>query len=393
MYIEKGIYIIEQGEYSYFTGAAFRLNVLLILHAVFLRKIDHFFRGKLINIKMTISLNEINPNRLINNIYIKSAFFISLLLISLSYINIIITGNIPIFSSGYISRFDYLQTTVFWNFLAPFGSTVVMVPIISGYIFLISKMSNKRTFANSQIFLLILYLIYLILIGQKFGGIIFGVYYFCIPTFVYFIINNKKVITKKNILILLGTILLAFSLVVYHYSNYALVEQFGGPLAFILYRALGLQGHTWWGIDNQLMANNEYFVSSKFNFNMMEGIMLAIGNNDVETAIERGVNFTFGLYPGLIMNFGYLNSLIILIFLSFLFYVVIYIVLYSIKNGVYFYFLSAYLYITFYNFISIGNFKVFFEIKTLLILYIVLLLYLISAKKRYVKFRGIRDLG
>jgi len=387
LYIEKGIYIVEQGQFSQFTGAAFRLNIILIIHALFLKLFDYVFKNHTSNIqgKIRAGFNNIQIHR---GVYI-IPLCISFCILFLCFVNVIISENIPFFTEGYISRFDYLSNTILWPILSFFGSTTSIIPILSGYVFLKSILVGNQFIRNLAIINISLYIYYIVLIGQKFGGILFGLYYFIVPFLIYVILTGKIYkYYKKMIVPFLVFISLVSFLLIHHYSRYSLSQDFGGPIQFIIYRALGLQGHTWWGIDKQIFLD-ESVISTNFDFNLMHMVMRTIGLPGVESAIERGVNFTFGLYPGLILGFGPFIGIILLFFISLFFYIHIILVLNLINKGYIMYLLGFYSYIWFYSFISIGNMELFFEPKSLVIYFLLFIFILYFENKK--NYKGVKS--
>lgn len=387
LYIEKGIYILEQDRFSYHTNAALRL-LLYILIFIFFFNILISKKNKSIS-KKGIRLNFIGKKNNSNIFFLTVA---NLLIITLLYINLAISSPPPIFSDSFISRHGYIETTKLWFFLQIFGKVAGIVPIISGLCFKYSIDLELKKVKIMNIIFYFMYINYLIILGNKFGGLLWASFYFFTPTLIS-IKNTKRLSIKINkkifyILIFISMALLGFYyLITYHYSKYFITEEYGGAAGFIIYRIFGLQGHLWWGIDLLITSNTTYNFSFTEIIDSMPTMMRLITPFNIESAIENGLNFSFGFPANIFLFFGIPIGLLILIILAISINILIREIIKNIvKEKIYSSILLIYIYSWIFNFFSIGSLSTIISLKFT----IFIVLYILISKlesRRYNHFR------
>lgn len=389
LYLETGVYIFEQNRFSYATGATIRLLFYVVIMLGAFNIINLIF-GRYLNSLEIILKEDSQPNLATKSGSLFCIFF-SALILSILYANVLISGNVPLFSEGYISRFDYLQTTYLWKFISPLGSTSSTVPILLGFAIFKTSDFKIRSLINTLFFL---YTLYIVLIGHKFGGIVYGGYYFLLPSLLRYVVRNGLIYSRKLIAWTMMLTAVSFSIVYYHYSKYELVYQFGGPFKFILYRIFALQAHTWWGIDNYIfIEGGKPTFSFDSIFNGMHAIMRLVGPPNIEIAIERGVNFTFGFFPSLLLSLGPVTSIVILVSVPFLCFLTIMAIFLGLRhNNVLLYYVSVNIMIWLSNYISLGSANVLVEPKVLLFYYatfILTLLHFLVNRRNKMRYKNI----
>ncbi|MGD9679417.1 MAG: DUF6418 domain-containing protein [Vulcanibacillus sp.] len=283
------------------------------------------------------------------------------IIVLLGYINIIISGNIPFLSAGYISRFDYLQGTKLWFYLKIFGAAFIIVPITLGFVSLHNHIRKRKYFLILTNATFILYILYLILIGQKFGGITAGLYYFFFPRIVHSCLTKNIKIKFKHFAYALICVITIFSLIAYHYAKLPVADEFGGPFSFIFYRLLALQGHTFWGA-----ASKPELFPIHLWWDGMPNMMKLLGPSGIEDDIARGVRFTAGYQGILLLIFPNFIAYIIhaLLCLFFSFFVAFWIVnIYKIE-----YLILAYVNVYLVSFFSHGSLMYLAGPKTLFLI-------------------------
>ena len=122
----------------------------------------------------------------------------------------------------------------------------------------------------------------------------------------------------------------------------------------IIQRALGLQGHTWYGVDYNLMNGhiqhqNDLFLkeySSEYPAGM-ESIMYSISNSDfVKATRDLGIRFTNG-YPAIVLlSFGFDAGLVAQFFLGFIFFIFYFYMIRTICFGQH---LRLFMFLVFFN--------------------------------------------
>lgn len=366
--LSNKIYIVEQGIYSH-------LNESLIYFIPFFL----IFIFLLFIFSITTKISMVKSHKyFLSRVNHKIILILLTLLLSLSYINIFISENLPIFSDGYISRFDFLHDTKLWGVLAPFGQVIVIIPITLGYLLMQSSLQGFKT---RYIFIyFLIYLFYLILIGQKFGAFLLGGYYLMLPTIVHRLLHNEKIISLKLLSVFFLASLLIFLLIVYHYGHLPIAEEFGGPINFIFYRLFGLQGHTFWGIVEQL---NNLPISISNWWEGMHNMMRIIGIDGIERAIERGVNFTGGYPVVLLITFPFIGSIFVYTILSSIFFIFLRFLVLNIYNPKYIFYAYILLYIN--SFQSLGSLSLLLNYKVLLLSLIIIVLTIIPVQQKRLK--------
>ena len=359
--IEWGTFIIEEQRYSYFTGATFRFMVYQLFFLMMIYICMSIFAGSAnINIQ---SRDFIIDHKIDNGI--RSIFLlICLSVLILSYVNIIISGNIPLFSRSLIDRVTYLPETILWPFLSFFGKTIIIVPITLGYIMYLNK--NKRNIIISLSIIFLVYLFYIILVGQKFGPIVYGIFYFLLPSLISFLRKNSLLSLCKRIIIpfcIISGLLLI--LLLYHYSKFKLAKFGMTPFMLFKMRILDLHGHVYWGIDRLIFEKqlNFSFDMSMF-LESMHTMMRLVSPRIAEEAITRGTNFTGGFPSSVILFWGpYLAFIVLIVTAAALTYLYKQIMSSIIFNNIFLYVLSIYMYSWLINFTASGEFGFIISIR------------------------------
>jgi len=312
-----------------------------------------------------------------NNKY-KLTISIAFILLLLTYTNVLISGELPLFSQGYISRFEYIETTRLWPILRIFGVTTIIIPMLIG---IAGYSANNRSKKIVSTLLLLLYLFYILLIGQKFGGLVFGLYYYLMPR----IISSEGIgikISPRLVVSITSVCLLAFITVFYHYSKYSLAQEYGGVINFIFYRIFGMQGHLWWGVDRLVWERSDMFNVSWNGFlNGMQYMMQMISPSIASYAISRGVNFTFGFYAFIWLLSGYLAPLFF-IFIATVWILFARFVRSFAFDGIIPFVGLIYLHLWFVSFFSLGNISSVLSAKFILVLSILSIYFIINLKAR-----------
>lgn len=304
VYIETGIYLSEQGRYSYATGATSRLVLYNMIFFLCLLIFIGFFKksyDKLDNITM-------KSNTIV--LLLLSGITLTILLLLL---NLVKTG-IPLLSDGSINRFN------FWKQYAAYPKMEILYNYINSYAFLLGLIFSKNysKFCRKWSLILFVFLFSLYYLhGNAFGGLFSITVFFLLPNAVHKIKEGKGLVNKKWILII-SSLLVLF--VLFKYIEYRFMFNYENPLELVIYRIFGLQGHVWWGtdvltkdlgvFDQPLFKAEDIFFPSSENLTGMQFLMVLLGGNKGYAYIEQGINFTMG-YPAIIvLSFGYLGAII-----------------------------------------------------------------------------------
>lgn len=308
--IESGVHIVEQGRNGYFTYSSLILLLFYIstlFSLILFRKIfSNFFK----NLKAT-----------------KFKFFgvkeesLTLLLISFvffaAFLNLFLS-EIPLFSEK-ITKFNYWENSRL-PFLKPIvGNVMAFVAFGTALLY--------KNYKKTSIIFGILYVAYLVLIGQKFTGFFIGTIgalialYYASKRSIKF---KLKWLTNKYLLFFMAAM---FGLVLYKYTIKPPFENLGlSPLESVFYRAFGLQAHVFWGATEQYV-----YLDKPQTWNIselwkgMHHLMLEFWPwryEDFVSVTSRGVSWT-NAYPSILLRIfpvfiAIIANFILLSFLSFI---------------------------------------------------------------------------
>lgn len=300
--IESGIYINEQGRTGYFVFSSVVLLLFYITTLISLVFFKKLFNKVFKNLKATrfkfLKLKEE-----------KVAIMLLATVIATAFINLLLSP-MPFFSDT-VNKFN------FWDYARfPFLKSIVgnvMVFVIFGATLLLRF--NKKV----SLLLITLYILYLILIGQKFTGFFIALYGIAIALYyssrksVYF--KLKWIFNKYS----LGILASLFLLVWYRYTIKNPFEYIGlTPLESVFYRTFGLQAHLFWGVTEQYI-----FLDKPHSWNItelwegMRVLMLEFwpsSYKDYISVTTRGVSWT-NAYPSILIRIFPLGIALIVNFL------------------------------------------------------------------------------
>ena len=190
IYIEQGIYINEQGRFSFFTGATILCVLYFILTFVIIAMAFKSFNKKRLPV-FQFSYNGRNVELLI----VMAMIILPLVLLLINAV----LSPLPILDSS-VTRFTYWSTSRFPFLNSLFGNTAMFVPFAIGLLF--------PKFKKFSVFMLFVFFGYNFMIGQKFSPILQGSYSFLLPL-VFYYRNNLKIYIKRAIvpLFIVGGIL------------------------------------------------------------------------------------------------------------------------------------------------------------------------------------------
>ena len=370
----NNIYITEQDRVSYYNN-----NYLLIFISIIVFFLVLYIFYKRNKIKILHSINTDTkqyPHRNINHFLLISV--ISLLF--LAYLNILLLSDTPpFFSGGYIDRIGYMEKTKLWSFLRPFGAIFIIVPIVLGY--LKANYYYDRKSPKSLYILFALYVVYLIFIGQKFSGLMIGIFYFILPQLILIIQQKKRILTLNRIIIISFISIGFFILLIFHYSKTSIAAEMGGAIQFIFYRIFALQGHMSWGYYN---ICDLWTFEPQNMYHAMHNMMRAVGEPTiVKSMIERGVNFTGGFPTIVFCSFPIGINLLVLMIIFYIYTILSFFLLRSIDTIYYIFYAYIHMYFGIYfgrgSSEEILNFKV---LGLFFIIYTIKILSVISPRKR-----------
>lgn len=287
--IESGIHVVEQGRDGYFVFSTLILlmfYVSTIISLVFFKKVFNRLLKKIIITK--IKIGRVKENQL-------TKFFIMTILF-IAFVNLFLSP-IPLFSDN-VSKFNFWDYSKFPFLRAIVGNVMAFVAFGSALLY--------KYYKKTSIIFIMMYILYLLLMGQKFTGFFFGLtggllaFYFTSEKKINFKI---KWIFNKYIFIFIG---IMFSLVLYKYSLNNPFSNLGiTPLESVFYRFFGLQGHVFWGVTEQYIYLNKENTWNLFElWKGMHHLMLEfwpMSYKDFISVTTRGVSWT-NAYPSILIR-------------------------------------------------------------------------------------------
>jgi len=287
--IESGIYINEQGKNGYFVFSSlilFLFYISTLTSLIFFKKVfTHTFKNF---ITTKFSIANIKEEKL-NLFFLFFIFFIA-------FLNIL-SSPIPIFSEN-VTKFNFWDYAKYPFLKSIIGNVMAFVGFGSALVFRQSK--------KTSILLITLYIVYLIMIGQKFTGFLIAIYgillalYFSSEVRIYF--KLKWVFNKY----FLGSSVALIFLVLYKYTLNNPFEYMGlTPLESVFYRTFGLQAHVFWGVTEQYI-----YLDKPHSWNItelwkgMHVLMLEFWPGRYEDFVSvttRGVSWT-NAYPSILIR-------------------------------------------------------------------------------------------
>lgn len=329
VYIETGIYNRNLNTITYFNFSTFRLLVFefIFFGTIFiwakLTKIKDY-NSKLINLKVNRNILYFS-NRII--------FLINLLFI----FNAIISGNV--LTNSNITRFNFYEVYSKIGFIRPLSYLINPLSCILGLNFIYSKTIKTKCLSMINVCLT---LIYAFLTGNEFGVLFYILFYFCLPIVIYLVnsTKNKKqwikefLINYKKIILFIALLVSFVILVKINSFNHVNVfsEITTSPFSAFIYRALGLQGDTWWATDNLVIngyndigqLGNELMAifndSMKSEVGIQYLMKLILPQESLNRYIWGGSELMSG-YPAInIAMYGYLGNVFITILDASLFF-------------------------------------------------------------------------
>ena len=287
--IESGVHVVEQGRDGYFVYSSLVLLLFLIstiISLLFFKKIfTYFFK----NITITkIKIGKIKEDQIIR-FFIGGVFF-------MAFLNLF-SSTIPIFSNE-VTKFNFWEYAKYPFLKSIIGNVMAFVAFGSAILY--------NYYKKTSIVFGILYVTYLLLIGQKFTGFFIGIsgvllaIYFTSEKTIEF---KLKWLFNKYLLIFITSM---FLLVLYKYSIDKPFRSLGlTPVESVFYRFFGLQAHVFWGTVEQYIYQNKPNTWNVFElWKGMHHLMLEFWPwryQDFISVTTRGVSWT-NAYPSILIR-------------------------------------------------------------------------------------------
>ncbi|MEZ5357617.1 MAG: DUF6418 domain-containing protein [Candidatus Zixiibacteriota bacterium] len=381
-YNDFGIYNIELFRYTETTLATFRLSMLYcvfnlgFLAMIFLLKDKPLARVDYAWSKETLKLGPV-----------KVAIYGTIGLVILYIVYSFYTGGIPIYSGfDKLAHFEEAgrieRTLILYGFLFAF---------LLGYF---RKMRGKYSVNG---ILLAVFMIYLLLAGNKFSSLMLLLVCYYAPIFARYYFKNPdvKVLKAKYIGIVLIVVIVLVGIAFMSYAYGSDNVSFAGN--YLLNRIFAFQGEMWWAIDydyhlsgmyddghwntelNAVFSPREY---SSTDVGMKYLMIEVLGPEKAYPIIEKGYLYTM-TYPGiLIAMFPLWAAFVIQFFAGVIFFLLLYYFYYAVVYGHFFRALvTVMMIIPYITVLFTGNLGVFFTFGMAIKIIILILLELGGAKQ------------
>lgn len=287
--IENGIFMNEQGRNGYFVYSTLILFCFFISTLISLIFFKKLFTKLFKSVKgVRFNLARIRDKEITLSIVIVIVF--------LAYLNLSLSP-VPLFSDT-VTRFSFWEHSKLPFLKSVTGNVMGFVGFGIALLY--------RYYKKTSIFLLILFFSYLILIGQKFSGILIGSFGLVLA---FYYTSSKKINFKLKWVFNKYTIVLfagCFYLVLYSYTKNNPFKYLGlTPMESIFYRAFGLQAHVFWGVTEQYVYLDK---PNTWNiYELFEGMKVLMEEfwpfkiEYLEKVTSRGVNWT-NAYPAILIR-------------------------------------------------------------------------------------------
>jgi hypothetical protein len=321
--VEFGFFITEQGVNSHNNNATLVYTTFLYL----------LFGGYKVATGVLFMFFKHDGQIMITSNYRDNALIVATILLFVLYINVLLSDKIPLFNAS-STRFTFWDADAFLKPLKSFVG-VLSIPIASclGILFVHYRQEDQRKKVSCVIVLIVLYLFYLALTGQRFNGFIVAIFFFITPIFYFRTSLDISFFSLKNIFLTSGAIVLMFTLVLASYaaSEGGIIDEAGGsPIKAALYRIFILQGHVFWG-QWEYFVNNGVVGTQFFSDAMLSSINLLASSPSF--FITNGINLA-NVFPGnLILAFGLMGASSVVICMSFYLAIIAFVIKANFDNG------------------------------------------------------------
>lgn len=328
-YIESGVYNRDLEIVTTFNFSTLRL---VIYEFIFFITIWCWAKITKINV-YNYRISNIIVNKKVQYFSNTIVFLINILFT----LNLILSGSI--LTNSDISRFNFYTTYSKIGFIRPLFYLVNPLSAVMGLNFIFSR--NKKIKILSLVNVIIM-LIYARLTGNEFGVLLYIVFYFFLATIINTVNsieakrNWVKIFIKRYKKYILYAICLFGLVILVKINSFKHVNVFSqiteSPIGAFLYRALGLQGDTWWATDkltingykDTMQISNEFKAIFDETMKGQVGIQYLMKLILPQTSLNRyiwgGAELMSG-YPALnIAMYGYIPTALITIIEASLFF-------------------------------------------------------------------------
>lgn len=381
--VDRGEYVAEQYQTTYFTGASLRFVLYFIVFFMGMHAVHHGMKllGRT-RPRDVVAMEMAQP-------LARFAVVVSGEIMALLALNMAISGGIPLLQPGTILKQNYLETTRLYPIVKYFGFALPL-PIICGASIYVLHKAGDRTWRTLGLMVHLAYIVYLILMGFKFGGITNSIFFLAAPWLIDIAQRRSFWFMLKRVAIVIAFIIPPFVyLIITHYERLR-VGGVSDPFEILYIRVFVLQGHLFWGVDNYVLnhTTDSYFLHLGKSLDVMREMMLLIGGRYIETPMENGTRFTGGFPSGFVLIYGHLLTIPMVFAVGAMYYAAMRVLINAIlRRDVIFYSLGGYILLRLYSILGISNLDVLIS-PSFFGLIFVLLLYAMVMRAHHLPFMG-----
>jgi hypothetical protein len=310
-YNELGTYNVELFRFTYMTLSTSRLALLYIAFNIgFMVAASFLQKTPLAKVEFKLTLKSLHLGNLMTAVYVG----VALLFAYLGYW--LVVGGIPVLAG--FGRFEYFQTT------DPIQRAMIIFGNLIAFVLGFFRPDRKKLTANGLV--LALFIIYAILIGNKFSMLMSLTVYYYVAIYARYYRdhpNVRLIKVKHGVMVLIAVAALSC----FAFFTYALViGDTGIAYNYLINRTLAFQGEVWWAVDRDVSEQGMYDRSHgqveldnilhsgsvpQEDVGMKYIMVKILGADKAYPIIERGYLYTMA-YPAILITiFSYWSSLII----------------------------------------------------------------------------------
>lgn len=282
--IESGAFIVEQNTFGFLNGATLGfLGYTALFYAA--------TRAGYAVARAAVANDEASSSKAIDRYF---GWAVCLGALFLLYVNYVLSPK-PFFDTS-VDRFTYWGRSAFSGLAVILGNVSSFIPVGLGVLHETSK--QKRYTLGA----FLLYLIYLVLVGQKYGPVLNATVFFILPRLLVVDVRSIRAMIGRLAVPGIAVVLLGVGIAYANYSFFNPYKYAGlSVVEALLQRVFVLQGHVFWGSVNN---SNIYEFSWSVNefIDGMKTMMLMLSplpSDVIEVAYREGRSFT-GAYPAVL---------------------------------------------------------------------------------------------
>ncbi|KYO49941.1 DUF6418 domain-containing protein [Tistrella mobilis] len=323
-------------------------------------------------------------------------FYIVISILGVHYFNIALTGKVALPGSD-VNDWNFWTKYAVLKFLPSiFGEQVFFVAMLTGSLLYWARFLKDRPLSRVAITTIFVYMIYLILTGQRFNGLTFPLCILFGMLFAYSRETTGQATPLRLVLAGLSVLLLMIGYLVYQMQFRGIAQLYGGGSGALLYRLFVLQGHAFWNMYDMVVTHGR----SGNPADIMDGLYVTMRTiappKLAEAYIAEGVNFANIVFGPAIYMLGTFGGGVLIFLLGLAYGASCFYIYRAIRHGKLLLLVPlSLLWFTVHSAYASGSMNQFFSMKAIGATVVLLVLVMadrrarLSARKREANLRGI----